>query len=207
MSLGLRSLILGGGILLWFLTQRWIGQRRLKKPDQIFDWVHEVTDRWNQRLHENEKWGRVLLISTSLGVDAMGIFLFYRALFSDDLRVLLSIFLLFALRQISQGLTALPAPPRMLWRNPGFPSFLVTYGVSNDLFFSGHTALAVLGGMELIQSGNPILITFALAFMVFEIMGVLVLRAHWTMDVIAGIFAALFVHQAGARLAECISVL
>ena len=26
-----------------------------------------------------------------------------------------------------------------------FPSLLVTYGVSNDMFFSGHTAMAVLG--------------------------------------------------------------
>jgi len=46
---------------------------------------------------------------------------------------------------MAQATTALPAPPGMLWRDPGFPSLLVTYSVGNDFFFSGHTAFAVFG--------------------------------------------------------------
>ena len=37
----------------------------------------------------------------------------------------------------------------MIWHDPGFPSFLVTYHVANDFFFSGHTAIAVFGAIEL----------------------------------------------------------
>jgi hypothetical protein len=43
----------------------------------------------------------------------------------------------------------------MIWRYPGVPSLLVTYGTSNDLFFSGHTALAVYGSIELAWWGGP----------------------------------------------------
>ena len=39
----------------------------------------------------------------------------------------------------------------MMWNNPGVPSLLVTYETTNDFFFSGHTAIAVLGCIELIR--------------------------------------------------------
>ena len=57
------------------------------------------------------------------------------------------------LRQISQGMCSLPKPPGVLWMDPGFPTLLVTYKVSNDFFFSGHTALAVLSAIEICGIG------------------------------------------------------
>ena len=35
----------------------------------------------------------------------------------------------------------------------GVPSILVTYNVTTDFFFSGHTGLAVLGAVELARAG------------------------------------------------------
>jgi len=49
-----------------------------------------------------------------------------------------------------QAVCALPPPPNMIWHYPGFPSLLVTYHVANDFFFSGHTAIAVFGAIELV---------------------------------------------------------
>jgi hypothetical protein len=37
----------------------------------------------------------------------------------------------------------------MIWHDPGFPSLLVTDHVANDFFFSGHTAIALFGALEL----------------------------------------------------------
>jgi hypothetical protein len=37
----------------------------------------------------------------------------------------------------------------MIWRYPGFPSLLVPYVTSSDLFFFGHTAIAIYGFLEL----------------------------------------------------------
>ena len=77
--------------------------------------------------------------------------------------------------------------------SPGFPSLLVTYGVSTDLFFSGHTGLAVFGAIELARTGKPWLQRLGLSIAVFEAGTVLVLRAHWTMDVFAGAVTAILV--------------
>ena len=51
----------------------------------------------------------------------------------------------------------MPAPPGIIWRHPGFPSLFVTYAVGNDFFFSGHTALAVFGAIQLASLGIPAL--------------------------------------------------
>jgi hypothetical protein len=83
----------------------------------------------------------------------------------------------------------------MIWRSPGFPALLVTYGTSNDLFFSGHTAIAVYGAATLATNFGLAGIVLGILIVLFEIGAVLVLRAHYTMDVFAGAVTALYVHH------------
>ncbi len=89
----------------------------------------------------------------------------------------------------------------MIWRYPGFPSLLVTYGVSNDLFFSGHTAIAVVGAVELARLGKRWLGVIGCCVALFEVVTVLVLRAHYTMDVFTGAVTALAVCVLAAKIA------
>ena len=100
------------------------------------------------------------------------------------------LFGLFALRQLSQVACALPPPPGIIWRHPGVPSLFVTYDVGNDFFFSGHTALAVYGAMQLSLLGIPALTVAGYAVAAAQVVAVIVLRAHWSMDVLCGLFAA-----------------
>ena len=69
-------------------------------------------------------------------------------IFRGELRPFAGLVIVLGLRQIMQACVALPAPPDAIWHYPGFPSLLVTYGVANDYFYSGHTAIAVLGAAE-----------------------------------------------------------
>lgn len=88
----------------------------------------------------------------------------------------------------------------MIWHYPGFPSLLVTYNVGNDFFFSGHTAIAVFGGIELARLKKHWLTFVAVGIVLFEIAAVLVLRAHYTMDVFTGLLAAIVVAQFCAKV-------
>ena len=82
----------------------------------------------------------------------------------------------------------------MIWRKPGFPGLFVTYNVANDFFFSGHTAVATLGAIELAHVAPPWMGVLGAVIAVGEGLTVLVLRAHYTMDVltaaVAGFVAA-----------------
>src|SRR6185295_6639865 len=88
----------------------------------------------------------------------------------------------------------------MIWRHPGFPLLLVTYGVPNDLFFSGHTAIAVLGACVLARSLGRIGIALGLLIAIFEIATVVLLRAHYTMDIFTGAITALYIWTLAQRI-------
>jgi hypothetical protein len=195
----LRLAVTGVVLSLWFWTQSLIGARGAP-PSGIGDAVHNLTAGLNSYFSQNAGAANALLIVSSGLIDALGLFLLARWLFGGSVRPFLGLFLLMALRQLMQATCALPPPPNMIWHYPGFPSLLVTYRVANDFFFSGHTAIAVFGAIELSRLRRNWLTTVALLVVLFEVATVLVLRAHYTMDVFTGIVAALWMAQLGERI-------
>jgi hypothetical protein len=187
-------------LVIWFWTQSLLAKRALPASG-IGDALHTLTAGLNSFFYHSPAAANALLILSSALIDGLGIFLLLRWLFGPSVRPFLGLVLLLGLRQIMQALCALPAPPNMIWHYPGFPSALVTYNVGNDFFFSGHTAIAVFGGIELARLGKRWLTIVAVGIVIFEIATVLVLRAHYTMDVFTGLLAALCV----ARICTIVS--
>jgi hypothetical protein len=195
-----RALLVAVGLAGWYVTQARIARRSFPEG-RIGDRLLERTEPFNRRLRENPHLANALLIATSAVIDLLGLFLIVLAVFGPTFRPFLGLAIVFALRQLCQGLCALPAPEGMIWRNPGFPSLLVTYGTTNDLFFSGHTAIAVYGALELAHWGGPAAAALGAAIVIVEAATVLVLRAHYTMDVFAGAVTAFGAWCAASMLA------
>jgi len=177
------------GLGIWHLTQSLI-KNRPNGTGVIGDGLHTLTARAFAFLSTHPVWADRLLIVSSLGIDALGTFVLVESIVGPSIRPFLGLLILFGLRQLCQAVTALPPPEGMIWRSPGVPSLLVTYGVSNDLFFSGHTALAVYGAIELGLWGGPVWALVGAALVLFECAVVIVLRAHYTMDVFTGAVTA-----------------
>ena len=201
-----RFLISGTVLALWFWTQTLIGSR-VAPATGLGDALHNLTAGFNSYFARNTSAANALLIVSSALIDALGLFLLGRWLFGGSVRPFLGLFLLMALRQLMQAICALPPPPNMIWHYPGFPSLLVTYQVANDFFFSGHTAIAVFGAMEISRLRGKGLTVLAVLIVIFEVATVLVLRAHYTMDVFTGIVAALWVANFSERVAPRIDQL
>src|SRR5258708_28706584 len=196
----LRLLVSGIVLAVWFWTQSLVGARTAPSSG-IGDGLHNLTAGLNSYFAQTAGAANALLVASSALIDALGLFLLGRWRFGQSVRPFLGLFLLMTLRQLMQSICALPPPPNMIWHYPGFPSLLVTYHVANDFFFSGHTAIAVFGAKELSRLHRNWLTAAAVVLVFFEVATVLILRAHYTMDVCTGIFAALWV----ARLTERIS--
>jgi hypothetical protein len=185
-------------LALWFWTQSLIGSRPV--PAKIGDSLHDLTASTNSYLLSHPKSANNLLIASSAIIDMLGIFILASTIVGRSITPFLGLIMLFALRQIIQGLCPLPPPDGMIWRNPGFPSLLVTYGVPNDLFFSGHTALAILGACVLAKAWGKLGVILGLFIALFEIATVVLLRAHYTMDIFTGAITALYIWTLAQRL-------
>ena len=195
----LRLLVTGIVLALWFWTQSLIGARAAPASG-IGDALHNLSAGLNSYFARNGEAANVLLIVSSGLIDALGLFLLGRWLFGGSIRPFLGLFLLMTLRQLMQAVCALPPPPNMIWHYPGFPSLLVTYHVANDFFFSGHTAIAVFGAIELSRLRRNWVTAAAVLLVFFEVATVLILRAHYTMDVFAGIAAAFWIAALSERI-------
>jgi PAP2 superfamily protein len=196
----LKAVLVPFGLAGWFRTQAAIGRRAFSRG-QIGDRLLDLTLPLHRFLSRRPDWADRLLIATSAWIDLLGISLVALAIFGPSVRPLLGLLMLFALRQLCQGLCALPPPDGMIWRDPGVPSLLVTYRTASDLFFSGHTAIAVYGCIELGHVGGPVAALGGAVLAVVEATTVLALRAHYTMDVFAGAVTALWVGTVASALA------
>jgi hypothetical protein len=196
----LRVAFVGVGLAAWFGSQALIGKRA--SPDgTIGDAVHLWSAPLHDYLIDHPRAANALLITSSAVVDLVGVSLLCLAIFGKSVRPFLGLLMLFILRQACEGLCSLPAPDEMIWHKTSVPTLLVTYGVSTDLFFSGHTGLAVLGAVELARTKKRPVLILGIAIALFEAATVLVLRAHYTMDVFTGAVTALLVAQVAAQIA------
>lgn len=198
-SFAIRLVLTIAALAIWFWTQSLIGARGLADSG-IGDAIHAATAPLNLYLHNHPAAANALLIFSSAIIDLLGIFLLSMWVFRGDLRPFASLVMVLGLRQIMQACVALPAPPGAIWHNPGIPSLLVTYSVAHDYFFSGHTAIAVLGACELAGFGRRWLTAGGVMIVCFEAAVVLVLRAHYTMDVFTGLIAGLYAAHLAERL-------
>lgn len=195
-----RLAIIGAALAIWFRTQKLIAANGADK-NRIGDAVHRLTARWHRHFLTHEKSAGRALVVSSFCIDALGLSLIAMSIFGPTFAPFIGIIIVFGLRQISQLCCTLPPPRGIIWRDPGFPTALVTYDVGNDFFFSGHTALAVLGAIEICRIGPWWLGALAVIVALGEALIVLVLRAHYTMDVITGALAAWLAADLAGRIA------
>lgn len=194
-----RAVLAGAAVAAWFATQSLIAARGF--PEGIGDGVHRLLAPANAWLAGHAGATDMLLIVTSGFIDVLGCFVLLSGIVGRSVRPLLGLTLLYILRQVSQVLVALPPPEGMIWRYPGVPSLFVTYGTPNDFFFSGHTAIAVYGAIEVAQIRRRWLTVAGAAVAIIEAMTVLALRAHYTMDVFTAALAAAWAARLAVRWA------
>jgi hypothetical protein len=99
--------------------------------------------------------------------------------------------------------TTLPPPDDLVWQ---FPTGVFTLGkpYPNDFWFSGHTANAVL--IALSTAGRRAWIKgLAWANVPFQILLVLSMRAHYTIDILGGIFVAYSLHKLSQGAVEVLN--
>ncbi|RYD49928.1 MAG: phosphatase PAP2 family protein [Verrucomicrobiaceae bacterium] len=201
----LRLAVIAGALVIWFWTQKLIARNALVAAG-VGDGVHRLTAGWHHHFSTNRKSADRALVVSSFFIDVLGLSLIAMSVFGESFAPFLGMLIVFSLRQVSQLCCTLPPPPGIIWHHPGVPTALVTYDVGNDFFFSGHTALAVLAAIEICRIGPWWLGLIAVIVALGEALIVLVLRAHYTLDVITGALAAWLAADLALRLSPFVDV-
>ncbi len=192
---GLQGLAVGGVYAAWLITQHLLEKTR-GVVTGFTDHTHALLAGANAYLNAHPSLADIILAVSSLEVDLAALSLVAFFFMRRESRPLLALWLILAMRQLCQASVSIPPPDGMIWRYPGFPTIVVTYGTSTDFFFSGHMALATLLATELTAQGAARR-KQALAWGVALLQALIILsmRFHYVTDVVAGCLAAVAATQ------------
>ena len=185
-----RLFLLLTAYFLWHLSQQFLSTD-VKTEFLIVDRLHDSSffTMINEYLANNSFIAAANFILTSLLIDMNVLYIAYRYLKTNNFKK--TMFILFGgfmCRQLCQYINRLPVPNNMVWFDPGFPAFLVTYVVENDFFFSGHTYVALSVGIAIVSGSKNIFVKmYGIFFILYEILFIISIRAHYFMDIYGAI--------------------
>lgn len=169
------------------------------------DYLFNETKALYKFLLINKYLRNTLLITSSLGIDLIVFTGFlYWVWFSDSWRLIISLALFYSFRGINQQLFAMGFPKEYLWEYPGFPSLFVSYLKTRDFFFSGHVGMPILLGLEWNRNKKYYFQYVSWFICALEFFTMIVLRGHYSIDLISGIIFSHYFFLIGESYAKSI---
>jgi len=180
-------LLTTGVYLFWHFTQIFLEHDNDDNVnnDKIVDRLHNsiILSKLHNYLLNNMYITKLLIIVTTLMIDINMIYFFLEFIINNKIKPIVLLIGGVILRQLCQYINRLPMPKDVLWLDPGFPTLIMNYKVANDFFFSGHTLVSLIFGVELFLSNNIYVKMYSIFYMMMEILFVLASRSHYFMDV------------------------
>jgi hypothetical protein len=155
--------------------------------DQFF----EITSSLNKFIYDHAVPRKLLVITSSLIIDISVISLsICWVLMSRTWRPLITIGLFYALRGACNVMFAMKYPENIIWEFPGIPAFSISYHDTSDFFFSGHVGINLISAIELKRFKCFKLSCLSYFGVFFQILTMLTVRGHYSIDLIAGLISA-----------------
>jgi len=132
-----------------------------------------------------------LLIVFCLSIDTIFLGTFINWINSDSsIRFLAAIMMFMFGKVVNQYLWNIPVPQDAYWVSPGIPSIVVSFGSIGEFFFSGYTGFLYICMKELDILGLRKTSRLVGGFTVYAMCLLLVLRANYSIDLLASLLFA-----------------
>ena len=157
-------------------------------PKGIKDNLFILTESMNVYFREDLSRRNAFMIVSSLMLDILVLTSAARfAVYATTFRMIIALVLFYSVRAIIQALCTLEQPEGYNWGYPGWFSLVVPYGITNDFFYSGHVGVCFIFYLEFNAIGWFWMSLYSLLTMVVQIVLMLALRSHYSIDMISGI--------------------
>lgn len=163
---------------------------QLREPSKsacVFDPIHESALPLTQFFRQTPSAKRLLIILDSFLIDFSMMAIGFVFLSSGSGAFTISSFVAFYLfRGVAISMSVFPVPRSFIFDDPGFPSFAVDYGRTNDLYFSGHTGFFCVLLIEALIIQSKVRTAFVAASLALTAFVLLVFQVHYLNDIIIG---------------------
>jgi PAP2 superfamily C-terminal len=154
----------------------------------IWDGLFALTSPLNEFFVSNSFLRHLLLIFSSSLIDFQYLFFCYNyLLWGNSIRPVLFLSIFYGFRSFVQNIFMIRYPEGSIWDYPGIPSLTVSYANTTDFYYSGHVGILVFTALESRKNKYYQMMWISLASVIIESFMMIVLRGHYTIDLIAGI--------------------
>lgn len=158
------------------------------------DKVFTMTAGVNNYFRENDLLLRAYLIIAGFLMDcAIVLGFYYFAVHFRTWRMAFNLAILYGVRGQIQELYVMGHPKGILFKDPGIISISVPYYDTHDYFFSGHVSLPTLIAVEFYKHKYNKLAFFCFFVSFFELIMMVFLRGHYSIDLYAGLIFSFYV--------------
>ena len=167
--------------------------------DTVQDWTLSITLFFETNVSVRD----AVIITSSFLIDLNLVILSLRFLFyAHSTRIVLLIFVFYLVRTFVQRIFFVQFPQHYIFLYPGFFSIAVPYTPSNDFFFSGHVGICTFFFLEFSQDQKTALQGLALVTILLNMFTLLVMRAHYSIDLAVGIVVAHYLYRLSLLMEE-----
>lgn len=161
----------------------------------VTDTVGEMIRFLSRPLETMPSVDKLILGIDSFSIDMLsGYYIFDWVYGAQSNSFIFTLGLFYGMRPLAMGLTDFPFPDPYLFFDPGLYSILVTYGKTNDFFYSGHSGLTCILTLEGFRYNRKYFKWLALAAFLYTICILRLIGGHYTNDIIIGVATACFCH-------------
>ena len=161
------------------------------------DYAHDAVVNFTNFLSQH-RWARSFILgfdSFLIDVCAAGVIVLWMV-YGVSKSLLFSIVIFYSIRTLGMSFCQWPLPKFIVFEDPGFPSLLVSYAMTNDLYFSGHTGIMTILVLETwLYYRSPAFFALALFALLYTVFTLAVLQAHFINDILIGFVTAVWIQQ------------
>ena len=169
--------------------------------DKLFDFTSGLNQYFE--VHDTER--HLIEATSSFLVDFLLVaFSVKYALWGKSWREVICSSCFYTVRAAVQGIFLMGFPENYIWDYPGVPSLTVPYYRTADFFYSGHVGIMTFCALENYNSGYYKLMVLSVIATLFEFFVMVVLRAHYSIDLISGVVFAHYIWILSGRASKYI---
>lgn len=156
---------------------------------------HILTASTNEAVNKSPELLTFFQLSSSGLMDIVFLnMVFYFMLVAKTGLILQALATFYVLRGVVQGIFAMTFPDGGIWDYPGFPSFVIPYGLARDFYFSGHCGFIGINTAYMFDMGRKKSVLLFLLIAPYVAYVLIMCRIHYTIDIPIGYMFGIYVY-------------